>query len=48
MSRYIHYEGFKWLENVDNFHINSISESNSMENSSTRYILEVDLKYPDE
>ena len=33
---------FKWLENVDKFDVNSISE-----NSSIGYILEVDLEYPD-
>ena len=34
---------FKWLKNVDNFDVNSISE-----NSPIGYILEVDLKYPEE
>ena len=43
MSGYIPYEGFKWLKNVDNFDVNSISE-----NSPTGYILEVDVEYPDE
>ena len=43
MSGYLPYGGFKWLKNVDNFDVNSISE-----NSSIGYILEVDLKYPDE
>ena len=33
---------FKWLENVDKFDVNSISE-----NSSIGYILEIDLEYPD-
>ena len=37
------YGGFKWLKNVDNFDVNSISE-----NSPTGYILNVDLEYPDE
>ena len=43
MSRYFLYDGFKWFKNVDNFDLNSMSE-----NSSTRYILEVDLEHPDE
>ena len=34
---------FKWLKNVDGFDVNSISKK-----SSTGYILEVDLEYPDE
>ena len=34
--------GFKWLNNVDNFNINSISKK-----SPIGYILEVDLEYPD-
>ena len=43
MSGYLPYGGFKWLKDVDNFNVNSISE-----NSSTEYILEVDLEYPEE
>ena len=43
MSRYLLYGGFKWLKNVDNFDVNSVSE-----NSSVGYIIEVDLEYPDE
>ena len=43
MSGYLSYGGFKWLKNVDNFDVNSISE-----NSSIGYILEVDLEYPDQ
>ena len=43
MCSYLLYTGFKWLKNVDNFDVNSISEK-----SSVRYIFEVDLKYPDE
>ena len=43
MSGCLPYDKFKWLKNVDNFHVNSISE-----NSSTGYILEVDLEYPEE
>ena len=34
---------FEWLENVDEFDVNSINEK-----SDTGYFLEVDLKYPDE
>ena len=34
--------GFKWLKNVDNFNVNSISK-----NSSIGYIYEVDLEYPE-
>ena len=37
------YSGFKWLKNVNNFDVNSISE-----NTLIGYILEVDLKYPNE
>ena len=43
MSGYLPYGGFKWLKNVNNFDVNSISE-----NRSIGYILEVDLEYPDE
>ena len=43
MSGYLPYGGFKWLKDVDNFNVNSVSE-----NSSTGYILEVDLEYPEE
>ena len=43
MSGYLSYGGFKWLKNVDKFHVNLISE-----NSSIGYILEVDREYPDE
>ena len=43
MSRYLPYDGFKWLKNVDGFNVNSISEK-----SSIAYIFEVDLEYPDE
>ena len=41
MSGYLPCGGFKWLKNVDNFDVNSISES-----SPIGYILEVDLKCP--
>ena len=37
------YGGFKWLKNVDEFDVNSISK-----NSPIGYILEVDLEYRDE
>ena len=40
MSECLPYGRFKWLKNVDKFDVNSISK-----NSSTRYILEVDLEY---
>ena len=43
MSDYLPYGGFKWLENTNNFDINSISEK-----SPIGYIHEVDLEYPDE
>ena len=43
MSGYLPYGGFKWLKNADNFDINSISV-----NSVAKYILEVDLEYPEE
>ena len=42
MSGYLPYRGFKWLENVDNFDVNSINK-----NSSIGYILEIDLEHPD-
>ena len=43
VSGYLSHGGFKWLKNVHNFDVNSISE-----NSSIGYIPEVDLEYPDE
>ena len=42
MSDYLPYGRFKWLKDVNKFDVNSVSEI-----SSTGYILEVDLKYPD-
>ena len=42
MSQYLPSGGFKWLKNVDNFHVNLIGENSSI------YILEVDLGYPEE
>ena len=43
LSEYLPYGGFKWLKNVDEFDVNSISEK-----SEIGYFLEVDLEYPDE
>ena len=43
LSEYIHYGGFKWLKNVDDFDVMSVSEK-----SSIGYILKADLEYPDE
>ena len=43
MKGYLPYDGFKWLKNIDNFDVNSISKK-----SPIGYILEVDLEYPDE
>ena len=43
MSGYLPYDGFKWLKNVNNFDVNSISEK-----SPIGYIIEVDLlEYPE-
>ena len=45
MTQYLPYGGFKWLskKEIDEFDLNLIKE-----NSSTGYILEVDLEYPSE
>ena len=43
MSGYLPYGRFKWLKNVDNFDVSSISEKCSI-----GYILEADLEYPDQ
>ena len=43
MSKYPPYREFEWLENIDEFDINSINEK-----SDTGYFLEVDLEYSDE
>ena len=43
VRQYISHGGFKWLKNVDNFDVNSISET-----SSTGCIHNVDLEYPNE
>ena len=42
MSWYLPYCKFKWLKNVDEFDVMSISEKPSI-----GYLLEVDFKYPD-
>ena len=43
MSEYLPYSEFEWLENVDSFDVMSINEKGDV-----GYILEVDLKYPNE
>ena len=43
MSEYLPYGGFRWLKNVDEFGVMSISKKRPI-----RYFLEVDLKYTDE
>ena len=43
MSEYLPYGEFEWLENVDEFDVNSINEK-----SEIGYFLEVDLEYSDE
>ena len=43
MSEYLPYGKFEWLENVDEFDVNSINEK-----SEIGYFLEVDLEYPNE
>ena len=43
MSEYLPYGEFEWLKNVDELDVMSINEK-----SDVGYILEVDLKYPDE
>ena len=42
MIEYLPYGGFKWLKNVDEFDVRSISEKRSI-----GYFLEVDLEYTD-
>ena len=42
-NEYLPDGGFKWLKNVDNFGVMSISEK-----SRIGYLLKVDLQYPDE
>ena len=43
MSKYLPYGEFRWVKNVNNFDVMSISEK-----SDTGYLLEVNLEYPDE
>ena len=43
MSEYLPYREFKWLKNVDELDVMSVNEKRDV-----RYILEVDLKYPNE
>ena len=43
MSDYRRYGEFEWLENIDEFNINSINKK-----SDTGYFLEVELEYPKE
>ena len=43
VSEYLPYEGFKWLKNIDEFDVMSISKKGLI-----GYLLEVDIKYPDE
>ena len=42
MSKYLPYDGFKWLKNVYEFDMMLTSEKNPIE-----YFIEVDLEYPD-
>ena len=42
MSKYLPYEGFKWLKNVDKFDVMTINEK-----SPIGYLLDVDLEYSD-
>ena len=44
VSGYLPYGGFKWLKNVDNFDINSISE-NSPKNIFSKLILNILMNY---
>ena len=43
MRRYLPYEGFNWLKNIDEFDVMSVSEKRLI-----GYLLEVNLEYPDE
>ena len=45
MSQYLPYGGFKWVKNIDKIKQKLM---NIKSNSSTGYILEVDLEYPQE
>ena len=42
-SEYLPYGEFKWLKNVDEFDVMSVSEKSLL-----GYFLKVDLEYPDE
>ena len=42
MDEYLPYEGFKWLENIDEFDVMSF-----IEKSPIGHFLEVDLEYPE-
>ena len=42
MSKYLPYEGFKWLKNVDKFDVMTVNEK-----SPIGYLLDVDLEYSD-
>ena len=50
MSQYLPYHEFIWLnkKEIDKFDVNSTQCNSIEENSSNGYLLEVDLKYPDE
>ena len=48
MSGYLRYGGFKWLKNVDNFDVNSITEKIPIRYIILKVDLKVDLEYPDE
>ena len=43
MSEYLPYEEFKWLKDIDEFDVMSVNKT-----SPIRYLLEIDLKHPDE
>ena len=43
INEYLPYEGFKWLENINNFDIMSINDKNPI-----GYFLDIDLEYPKE
>ena len=45
MTQYLHYADFKWVKNINRIEQKLIWIKN---NSSTRYVLEVDLEYPQE
>ena len=48
MSGYLRYGKFKWLKNVDNFDVNSITEKSPIRYIILKVDLKVDLEYPDE